>query len=983
MVVVALAVVVLVASEVWTRVLWFQQLGMFQVLRTEWLTRGILFIMWFVIAAGALWLNLRVAYNARPIFVPMTPEEEAMERYRASVEPLRKLVTYAAPILVGIFTAASVSANWQTVLLFLNRQPFGTTDPQFGFDIGFFVFTLPLVQLVLTTVMAIVVICGICSLITHYLYSSIRIRPGRAEVVKPARIQMGILLALFALLLGANYWFDQYAALTESGARFDGAGYAAVTAMIPAKAILAVVAVIVAVLFLLAALRGWWKLPALAAVLMVVAVVAVGGIYPAAVQRFKVAANEQTLESPYIKLNIDSTKFAYGIDKIEYQTYAAKTTAEEGALREDAATTASIRLLDPQVVTSSFRQLQQNKQYYTFTSPLNVDRYTIEGESRDTVIGVRELNLGGLDAAQQTWVNQHMGYTHGYGVVAAYGNQPTVDGSPLFYQQGIPTEGPLGTYEPRIYFGQNSPDYSIVGAPAGVAPFEIDYPDDTVANGLRLGTYQGDGGPDVGNWVNRLLYAVKFRTEKILLSDNINSESQILYDRDPLQRAEAVAPFLTFDSAVYPAVVDGRVKWILDGYTTTALYPYAQKETLDQAAADSQSERAGAATLRPDQVNYVRNSVKVTVDAFDGKVDLYEWDSTDPILKAWKQVYPDLVQPTTAISSQLMSHLRYPEDLFKIQRTLLGRYHVDDASSFYTGQDAWTASQDPTTPGTTAPQPPYYMTLQMPGQDTSTFSLTGTFIPGGAAGTQTRQVLTGFLAADADAGNVAGKKSENYGTLRLLELPRNVTVQGPLQAYNTLITKPEVSTVINQLKIGNNSQVTYGNLLTLPVGGGLMYVMPVYVQANASSSFPQLQRVIVGFGDKVGFANTLQEALDQVFDGDAGATAGDADLQDVKTDTVPTPAPTGSATPTPSGSATPTPSATPTTSASATAPTPVPGATATSTATTVEQAIAEANAAYVAGETALQQGNFAEYGAQQAKLKAALDKAASLSGNAG
>src|SRR5699024_8580330 len=369
----------------------------------------------------------------------------------------------------------------------------------------------------------------------------------------------------------------------------------------------------------------------------------------------------------------------------------------------------------------------------------------------------------------------------------------------------------------------------------------------------------------------KLLFAIKFGDEKILFSDRVNSESQILFDRDPSERVEKVAPWLTLDGRVYPAVVDERVVWIVDGYTTTDDYPYSKSTSLESATRDTLTESTSTIqALAPQKANYVKNSIKATVDAHSGEVTLYAWEPDDPILKTWESVYPGSVNPIDDISSELMSHIRYPEDLFKIQRQLLTQYHVSDADAFYSGQDFWLQPTEPTQgENTRVLQPPYYLTLQMPGQDDPEFSLTSSFITGGE-----RNVLTGFLAADEEAGNEAGKPREGYGKLRLLELPRDLTVPGPGQVQNNFDANSRVSETLNLLNRGNSS-VLKGNLLTLPVGDGLLYVQPVYVQSSQGTKFPLLQRVLVAFGEDVGFAPTLDEALDQVFGGDSGIEADD------------------------------------------------------------------------------------------------------------
>ena len=953
-----LVVLLLILARVWTEVLWFDQLGYLQVLRTEWVTRSLLFTTGFLVMAGAVAVCLRVAYRSRPVYAPSNQEQASLDQYREAVEPLRKLVMIAGPALLGLFAGGAASQQWTTIQLWLNAVPFGKKDPQYGLDLSFFIFTLPGLRFVVSFLMAVVFLAGLATLATQYLYGGIRLGGQGPRTTATARVQIAIVAATFLLLIAANYWLDRYSLLTKTGDKFEGATYADVNAVIPSKGILAVVAVVVAALFLVTAVRGNWRLPAIGVGLMVVSAIAIGGIYPAVVQRFKVVPNAQELEAKFIQRNIDATKTAFGLDKVEVTPYSAATTATAGALRKDAETAASIRLLDPAIVSPSFRQLQQNKQYYNFADTLSVDRYAIKGKTRDTVIAVRELNLGGLGAGARTWVNDHTVYTHGFGVVAAFGNTTSVDGQPAFFEGGIPSKGELGNYEPRIYFGQNSPDYSIVGAPETSPQWELDYPDDASGGqkNTSFPTSKIKAGPSVGNPWNKLLYALKFGDEELLFSDRVTGESQILYDRDPKQRVQKVAPYLTLDGRVYPAVIDGKVVWMVDGYTTSDAYPYSASAQLQDATADSLTARsATVAELPPQTANYIRNSVKATVDAYTGKVTLYAWDPKDPVLKAWQKVFPQTVKPLSAISGDLMSHIRYPEDLFKVQRELLANYHVSNAGDFYTNQDFWSSPNDPTRAGAIA-QPPYYLTLQMPGQAAPAFSLTSTYVPAGG----TRNVLTGFLAADAEAGSVAGKPAADYGKLRLLELPRNSTVPGPGQVQNNYNSDPNVSTTLNLLAQGNSSVIN-GNLLTLPVGGGLLYVQPVYVQSSAGTQIPLLQKVLVAFGDSIGFADTLGEALNQVFGGDSGAAVGGQ-----TTDTGPIAPTTGTTTP---GTTTPTPGST---------ATPAAPTTGTGTETArqrLDSALKDANTAIKEGQSALAGNDFAAYGAAQQKLKTALEAA--------
>lgn len=936
-VVIAFVVATFAIANVWTEVVWYEQVGYLQVWRTQWVTRGVLFVAFGLLAAFAVWGSLRWAHSVRPALT--ATRSTPLDQYREQIRPIERVVTRVLPLFVGAIAGAAMSAKWAEFLAFWYRTSFGYEDPQFGLDASFYVFTLPVLYAIVGFYLSIAVLCAVLAAFLHLLYGGIS-GGGRVFVAsKGARTQLGVLGLIVMIGISANYVLGRFSLVLNDGDRFAGASYTDVNAILPARSILAGIALVVGLMFLLMIWRGDWRIPATGVALMALSAIVIGGIYPAVVQNFQVESNQQDYEKPYIQRDIEATKFAYGIDDVEVTPYRATTEADADALRADADTTAQIRLIDPNIVSPTFRQLQQNKQYYTFPTTLTVDRYRVGGELRDTVIAVRELDLAGLSAENRSWVNDHTVYTHGFGVVAAYGNKVEVDGQPLFYQSGIPSTGELGEYEPRIYFGASVPDYSIVGAPEGSTPWELDYPDDN-ANGQVNNTFTGDGGPSIGSPIARLLFALKLGEQNILFSDRVTPESQILYHRDPIDRVQRVAPYLELDATTYPAVVDKRVVWVVDGYTTTQNFPYS-------AAITSKTLFADPDPLDPDVLNYVRNSVKATVDAYDGTVTLYAWDPEDPILKTWEKVYPATVKPYTEMSSDLMSHMRYPEDLFSIQRYQLTRYHVADAADFYSGQDFWANPKDPSNEA--QEQPPYYLSLQMPGQDAPSFSLTSTFIPGG---TSERSVLTGFLAANSETGNTAGVKDPDYGKLRLLELPRDATVPGPGQVQNQFRADTEAQNVLNILRQGE-TDVINGNLLTLPVGGGLLYVQPVYVKSSKGTQFPLLQKVFVAFGDKVGFADTLPEALDQVFGAGAAPTDPDATDPDVADPDVTDPGTPDEGTPD-AGTADP---------------------DTIAARTELRDALGDAQQAIEDGQAALADGDFAAYGKAQDALGAALSRA--------
>ncbi|RXZ68468.1 UPF0182 family protein [Agromyces albus] len=890
----ALVIAFFVFAGLYADVLWFSQLGFLPVLTTEWISRIVLFVVGFIAMALPVWASIQIAYRSRPVYAKLNSQ---LDRYQEVFEPLRRLAMFGIPVVLGVFAGVSVSSRWELTLTFLNRTPFGTTDPQFGFDVGFFVFELPYYRSIVGFASAVVLLSVLLVIATNYLYGAIRVSGREVVISKSARVQIAITAGIYLLLQAVSIWFDQYATVTETGELITGAAYTDVNATIPGRGILAAIAAVVAVLFFITAAIGRWRLPLIGTALLIVSSILIGSLYPWVVQRFQVDPSARTLEAPYIQRSIDLTRDAYGVSDIEQIPYKATTDATPGALREDAETTANIRLMDPLQISDAFAQLEQFRQYYQFPDALDVDRYEIDDRTQDTVVAVRDLNLAGLGDAQ-TWFNTHLVYTHGYGLVAAAGNQRSVDGQPVFMQSGIPSTGDLGEFEPRVYFGEESPDYSIVGAPEGNDPVELDYPA-AGDGGQTQTTFKGDGGPKLDNVFTKLVYALKFQSEQIFLSDVVTNDSQILYDRDPIERVQKVAPYLTLDSDAYPSVVDGRIVWIVDGYTLTDQYPYSNKQSMSDAIADSEGL---APTLAFDEVNYIRNSVKATVDAYDGKVTLYAWDEEDPILQTWQKIFPTTLQPMSEMSGELMSHVRYPSDLFKVQRAVLGRYHVTDASSFYSREDAWTTPKDPTAgAGSTLLQPPYYLTMQMPGQDDPAYSLYSSFIPE-ARGEASRNVLRGYLAVDADAGNVDGERADGYGTLRLLTLPEDDNVPGPGQVQNKFNGDPSISAQLNILKQGQ-SEVINGNLLTVPVGGGLLYVQPVYVKSTGETSYPLLQKVLVAFGDNIAFEDTLDLALDVLFGGESGAEAGD---NEVEPGTEPTTPPEEGAPTTPETPATPT-----------------------------------------------------------------------------
>ncbi|MEU8930020.1 UPF0182 family protein [Streptomyces sp. NPDC048409] len=911
----------------WTDWLWYRSVHYSSVFTTTLWTKIGLFFVFGLLMAAAVGFNIWLAHRLRPPLSAMSMEQQSLDRYRMGIAPYKRWLLLAVTALVGLIAGASAAGQWRTWLMWVNGVPFHQKDPQFHLDVSFYAFDLPWYRFLLGFGFATAILSLIAAALTHYLYGGLRVTSPGARATGAATGHLSVLLGLFVALKAVAYWLDRYGLAVKSSdfkatGNWTGLRYVDANAYLPAKTILFCIAVICALLFFATLWRRTWQLPVIGFGLMVLSAILIGGLYPAIVQKFQVQPNEQAKEAPYVQKNLKATREAYGIDDTKVTEYkGTSTTTDKTKLRDDVDNTASIRIMDPNIVSPTFQQLQQMRNYYAFPTNLDVDRYTKDGKVQDTVIGLRELNLAGIP--KNNWINDHFRYTHGYGVVAAKGTEADDQGQPVFTESDLPSKGDLGTYEQRVYYGEKTNTYSIVGGPQK----EIDYSDD---NGEKLTSYAGKSGVSLSSPINRAAYAVAFNEPQILYSGAIGEGSRILYNRTPKERVEAVAPWLTIDGDAYPAVVDGRIQWIVDAYTTSNGYPYASRTTLGDTTADSltATNNSRAVVAQQNQVNYIRNSVKATVDAYSGQVKLYQWDTEDPVLKTWMKAFPGTVQPRNAISQDLMDHLRYPQDLFKVQRELLTRYHVTDAQTFLTGSEVWQVPDDPTNKSGDA-VPPYYLSMKMPDQSAQTFSLSTTFTPNG------RDNLSAFMSVDSEAG------SKDYGKIRILKLPTSTTVDGPKQVQSKFNSEQEIAAAIKLLK-GGDSEVEYGNLLTVPLDGGLLYAEPVYVR-GAGVKYPLLRKVLVTYEGKTVFENTLGEALDKVF-GSGGTDTGSSD--------------TGSSD---TGTTSPPESSNP----------------------TVRQALDDAQKAFEAGQEAMKKGDWTAYGKAQDQLQDALRRAEEAQSKAG
>ncbi len=853
-------------AGVWSDKLWFSSLGYGAVFSKLIWTRVLLFVVFGLLMAVVVGVNVFLAFRLRPSFRPRSPEQANLERYREVVTPMRRVLLVGVSLVFGVFAGISATGKWRTYLMWTNKEDFGKADPYFGKDIGFYVFDLPWLHFIVDFTMTAVFIGLLLAAAVHYLYGGIRLQSATDKVSGPAQAQLSAMFGVFLLLKGVDYWLDRFDLTSQTGGLVTGMTYTRDHAVLPSKNILMFIAVICALLFFANIVRRTWLLPGVGLALFAISAVLLGGVWPGLMQRFQVKPDEPDKEASYIGKNIQATRSAFGLEETTVTEYDAQTKLSQAQLRADTASLPGIRLVDPQLVSDTFEQLQQVRGYYSVPGVLDVDRYPVAGQERDVVIAAREMHLEGLPEAQKKWANEKTVYTHGYGLIAAFGNQRNTqdqpvrnDGEPIWAEEDLPprgaitdSQGPDG-YRPQIYFGEQSPPYSIVGKAKGATKdIELDIPQGSGDPGQsKTNTYDGVDGVGVGNIFRKLLYAVHFGDANIVLSSRVNENSKILYDRSPRERLQKVAPWLTVDSDALPAVVDGKIVWILDGYTTSDKYPLSEKKSLQEMTSDAVNPRSAYATLPTDQINYMRNAVKATVDAYDGTVTLYEWDSSDPILKVWERAFPGVVKKKSEIPAGVLAHMRYPEDLYKVQREMIASYHVLDPKTFYEGNDKWEVPED--TSVSTRKQPPYRLSVATKSGDAPEFSLTSVYVP------SKKQNLASFMSVGADAANPA-----TYGKFQILRLPDNTQVPGPGQIANQFQRDDKVA---GQLLAFKRADVTakYGNLLTLPVGNGLLYVQPLYtVRQGGAGNYPGLTFVLASFGKEVGIGPTLSGALDDV-----------------------------------------------------------------------------------------------------------------------
>ncbi|MGB6148171.1 MAG: UPF0182 family protein, partial [Mycolicibacter algericus] len=861
--------------------LWFGELGYRSVFVTTLLTRLIAFVVVGLVVGGIVFAALAMAFRVRPVFVPSNGANDPVARYRTAVLSRLRLVAFGIPTGIGLLAGIVAQSYWVRIQLFLHGGDFGIADPQFGKDLGFYAFDLPFYRLIIGLLLVTFFLAAIANLTTHYIFGGIRLSGRAGALSRPARIQVVSLIGTLVLLKAAAYWLDRYELLshTRTGKPFTGAGYTDINAVLPAKMILLAIALICAIAVFSAIVLRDLQIPAIGLVLLLLSSVVIGAGWPLLVEQFSVKPNAAQKESEYISRSIAATRHAYGLteDVVTYRNYSGDARATAAQVGADAATTSNIRLLDPTIVSPAFTQFQQGKNFYFFPDQLTIDRYRdSEGQLRDYVVAARELNPDRLIDNQRDWINRHTVYTHGNGFIASpantvrgIANDPNQNGGyPEFLANvvgangTVVSAGPARLDQPRVYYGpviaDTVADYAIVGRNG--PDREYDYETNTETKNY---TYTGEGGVNIGNWLARSVFAAKFAERNFLFSSVIGAESKILFNRDPAGRVQAVAPWLTTDSTVYPAIVNKRLVWIIDGYTTLDNYPYSELTSLSSATMDSKEVEFNR--LLPDRrVSYIRNSVKATVDAYDGTVNLYAQDEQDPVLQAWMKVFPGTVKPKAEISAELAEHLRYPEDLFKVQRMLLAKYHVNDPITFFSTSDFWDVPLDPN-PTASSFQPPYYIVAKnlVKEDGSASYQLTS------AMNRFKRDYLAAYISASSDP--------DTYGQITVLTIPGQVN--GPKLANNAITTDTAVSQDLGVIGRDNQNRIRWGNLLTLPVAqGGLLYVEPVYASpgsSDAASSYPRLIRVAMMYNDKIGYGPTVSDALTGLFGPGASAAATD------------------------------------------------------------------------------------------------------------
>ena len=870
---IAVAVAVLIAlfaslkslATLYTDSLWFSSVGQHAVWSTLLAVKVGLFASFGAVFFAALWVNLLVCDRlAGPVTTADEPEDELVRRYRTAIRPYSGRIYAGIALVVALIAASGTIGEWQNWILFRHGGNFGVTDPQFHRDVGFFVFKLPFLSFVVNWSLASLVAIFVITAVFHYLNGGIRPQRVSPRVRPVVKAHLSVLLALIALAKAAGYLIARFQLDMSTNGYVEGAGYTDVHARLPALSLLFWISLAAAAVLLYNIRRRGWTLPVLAVGVWAFVALVVGVIYPAVLQVLKVNPAQSTLERPYIERNIQATRTAYALNGVKTQPFAGNETISASAVATNLPTLSNVRLWDPDpsISLQTFQKLQYIRAYYAFES-VAVDRYTVHGQVQPAIVGVRQLNSS---AVPSSWVNQHLQYTHGEGLVLAQADQATTGGNPKFGIKNVPAQSSPGF--PRItqgavYFGLQSPGYVVVNTRQP----ELDY---QLPNGNNVEShYAGTGGVQVSSFLTKAAFAVRLGDFNLLISDQLTSKSRIIFVRDVQQMAQKAAPFLHFDNDPYAAVVDGHIDWILDAYTTTDQYPYSQNANTTQVPPGSGL---------PGSYNYVRNSVKVVINAYSGKMTFYDMTTPgnrDPILRAYEGAFPHMFTPASKMSAALRAHLRYPEDLFSVQAAMYGRYHITQPAQFFTagnnGGDAWSLSptsgvgspsnalavttvtnaQGQITGTPTVRMSPLYQVLAPPGQAQQSFTISDAYVPA-SQGNQV-QNLSAFMMSSGDG---------QPGQLTVYVTPPGASVVGPALADSRMQSNQAVSKQISFLD-QHGSNVVLGNTLMIPIDQAMLYIRPMYVESSGNPQ-PQLQDVIAVFGNNVSIEPTLDAVLTDV-----------------------------------------------------------------------------------------------------------------------
>ena len=850
-------------AVLWTDQMWFSSVGLSKVFTTLLLVKFGLGLTFCAVFFFVMWGNLLLTdrFGARDL--TFEPEDEVVRRFQNVVRPYAKRVYAVIALVMGIVAGLNAIGQWQKYLFFANSQSFHATDALFHKDLGFYVFTLPFVSFVVTWLLVSLIVTLVVTTGFHYLNGGIRATRVAPRVAPRVKAHLSVIGAGIALMKAAGYVIAKWELVNSNNAFAQGAGYTDVHARMPALTILFFLSLAAALILLANVRMRGWSLPAVAVGLWAFVALVIGVLYPTILQALKVTPNQNSLEAPYIQRNIEATRTAFNLNGVQYHTFAGSTTISNAQIKTASATLNNIRLWDPanNIALATVTRRQSIRSYYTF-STLSVDRYFINGKLTPVLIGTRQLNTSSLPS--QSWVNQHLQYTHGIGAAVVAAN--TVDantGNPVFVVSNVPPQSTSGMpvlTHPEIYFGINDPGWVVANSKQP----ELDYQVNAGSNAGQPveGHYSSNGGVAVGGIFSRLAFALRLGDFNFLISNQITSKSRIMFVRDVQQMVQKAAPFLSFDSQPYAVIANGQVQYVLDGYTTTDQYPYSEN-------ASNLSVNSGGL---PGSFNYVRNSVKVVVNAYTGAMTFYAADPTDPILNAYRGAFPSMFHPMSEMPSTIQTHLRYPSDLFSVQAATLGRYHITLASAFYNASDRWEIS--PTTGAGTPSQSlaqtsvtdaagnvissslssmnPVFQVGSLPQANHQQLLESLAFVPAGNSSTV--QSLTAFIVATSDPNN--------YGQLQVYVTPRGTSVTGPVQADSEIQQNSKVSSIITPLD-QHGSSVLLGNNLMVPLDQSVLYIRPLYV-TSTSNPLPQLRYVIAVFNQDVGIEPTLAGALSDV-----------------------------------------------------------------------------------------------------------------------